>query len=390
MERKEPRRARIGLDDVRDIKPGELLWDTGVIGFCARRQRGPGITYCVFYRSAGRQRWMTIGRHGAPWTPDMARKKAREILGDAARGADPAAAKQAARKAITVAELGERFLIEHAEAKRKASTAKEYRRLLEHIVLPAIGKHKVANLTRQDIADFHHARRRTPTEANRALAVTTTLFNFAEKLGERPDGSNPCRHIATYPQKRRERFLSPAELARLGDALAAYCGSPYVVAAIKLLLFTGARLGEVLGLQWQWIDFDRGEARLPDSKTGAKTLHLAPPALAVLSLVPRVAGNPHVVVGGRDGRALVNLEKPWGAIRKAAGLEDVRLHDLRHSFASIAASNGMGLLIIGKMLGHTQAQTTQRYAHLAADPVKAAAAAVAGEIEAAMGDRRPG
>jgi hypothetical protein len=223
MERKEPRRTRIGLDDVRDIKPGGLLWDTGVIGFCARRQRGPGITYYVFYRSAGRQRWVTIGRHGAPWTPDMARKKAREILGDVARGADPAAAKQAARKAITVVELGERFLIEHAEAKRKASTAKEYRRLLEHIVLPAIGKHKVANLTRQDIADFHHARRRTPTEANRALAVTTTLLNFAEKLGERPDGSNPCRHIAPYPQKRRERFLSPAELARLGDALAALC-----------------------------------------------------------------------------------------------------------------------------------------------------------------------
>jgi integrase len=141
-------------------------------------------------------------------------------------------------------------------------------------------------------------------------------------------------------------------------------------------------------LRWEWIDLEKGEARLPDSKTGAKTLHVPPPALAVLSLVPRVADNPHVIVGGRDGRALVNLEKPWGAIRKAAGLEDVRLHDLRHSFASIAASNGMGLPIIGKMLGHTQAQTTQRYAHLAADPVKAAAAAVAGKIAVAMGEGR--
>jgi integrase len=172
-------------------------------------------------------------------------------------------------------------------------------------------------------------------------------------------------------------------LARLGDALAAYTGSPYAVAAVKLLVFTGARLGEVLGLRWEWIDFERGEARLPDSKTGAKTLHLPPPALAILAELPRLDGNPHVIAGAKEGAALVNLEKPWRAIRKAAGLDDVRLHDLRQAFASIAASSGMGLPIIGKMLGHTQAATTNRYAHLASDPVKAAAA-VAGKIAAAM------
>jgi integrase len=179
-------------------------------------------------------------------------------------------------------------------------------------------------------------------------------------------------------------MLSGDELGRLGDALAAYEGSPYVTAAIKLLVFTGARLGEVLGLEWQWIDFERGEARLPDSKTGAKTVHLPPPALAVLVDLPRIEGNPHVVVGGVAGAALVNLEKPWRAIRKQAGLEDVRLHDLRHAFASVAAASGMGLPIIGKMLGHTQAATTNRYAHLASDPVKAAAATVAGKMAAAM------
>jgi integrase len=179
-------------------------------------------------------------------------------------------------------------------------------------------------------------------------------------------------------------MLSGDELARLGDALAAYDGSPYAAAAIKLLVFTGARLGEVLGLRWKWVDFERGEARLPDSKTGAKTLHLPPPALEVLAELPHVAGNPYVIVGGKPGAALVDLDKPWYAIRKSAGLEDLRLHDLRHAFASVAASGGMGLPIIGKMLGHTQAQTTQRYAHLASDPVKAAAATVAGKIAAAM------
>ena len=129
------------------------------------------------------------------------------------------------------------------------------------------------------------------------LAVLSKMFNLAERWGLRPDGSNPCRHVEKFAEKKRERMLSPAELARLGDALAAYDGSPYAVAAVKLLVFTGARLGEVLGLQWEWIDFERGEARLPDSKTGAKTLHLPPPALAVLAELPRLDGNPYVIVG---------------------------------------------------------------------------------------------
>jgi integrase len=223
-----------------------------------------------------------------------------------------------------------------------------------------------------------------PYQANRLLAVLSKMFNLAERWGLRPDGSNPCRHVEKFAERKRERMLSPAELARLGDALNSYDGSPYVAGAVKLLVFTGARLGEVLGLQWAWIEFERGEACLPDSKTGAKTLHLPPPALAVLAKLPRLDGNPFVIAGAKAGAALVNLEKPWRAIRKTAGLDDVRLHDLRHAFASVAASSGMGLPIIGKMLGHTQAATTNRYAHLASDPVKAAAAAVAGKIAAAM------
>jgi integrase len=213
------------------------------------------------------------------------------------------------------------------------------------------------------------------------LAALSTIFTFAERLGERPDGSNPCRHVERFPQKRREHFLSPNELARLGDVLAAYDGGPFVPAAIKLLVFTGARPGEVLGLQWKFIDIERGEARLPDSKSGAKTLHLAFPALDVLRSLPRLEGEPYVL-GGKRGTTFI--EAPWRRIRAAAGLGDVHLQDLRHSFASVAAAGGMGLPIIGKILGHTQAQTTQRYAHLASDPVKAAVATVAARIAAAM------
>jgi integrase len=268
--------------------------------------------------------------------------------------------------------------------KRKAGSAHEYRRLFDRTVLPAIGTRRVTDITRQDMAKLHHSRRATPAEANHALAVSSAMFSYAERIGWRPEGSNPCRHITRFPLRRHERFLSADELARLGDALAAYSGSPFAVAAIKLLVFTGARLGEVLGLQWRWIDVERGEVRLPDSKTGVKTLHLPPPALTVLASLPRLEGNPHVVAGAIPGAALVDLERPWRAIRKAAGLDDVRLHDLRHSFASAAVASGMGLPIVGKMLGHTQAATTQRYAHLASDPVKAAAATVANKIAAAM------
>lgn len=366
-----------------------VLWDAGLKGFGVRVQRGGGKSYVLHYRAGtGRGaplRKLTIGKHGSPWTAETARKEAKRLLGLVENGADPAADKIARREAPTLAELAERFLAEHAEAKRKGSTAAEYRRLLDKIVLPALGRRKVVDITRADVTKLHHANRAAQYQANRLLAVLSKMFNLAERWGLRPDGSNPCRHVEKFAERKRERMLAPAELARLGDALTAHDGSTYAVAAVKLLVFTGARLGEVLGLKWEWIDFERGEARLPDSKTGAKTLHLPPPALAVLADLPRLDGNPYVIAGQKPRTAMVNLEKPWRAIRATAEVDDVRLHDLRHAFASVAASSGMGLPIIGKMLGHSQPATTARYAHLASDPVKAAAAAVAGKVAAAMG-----
>jgi integrase len=386
-------RGKITKREVDALRPGAngaeaVLWDSEMKGFGVRVQRGGTKSYILHYR-AGRGRGaplrkLTIGKHGSPWTAETARDEATRLRGLIVGGADPATDRIARQTAPTIAELARRFLVEHIETKRKASSARAYRKLLENIILPALGNRKAADVTRPEVIRLHHANRATPYQANRILALLSSMFNLAERWGLRPDGSNPCRHIEKFREHKRERMLSPNELARLGDVLVDAPASPYAVAAVKLLVFTGARLGEVLGLKWEWIDFERGEARLPDSKTGAKTLQLPPPALAVLADLPRLEGNPHVIVGQKDGAALVNLEKPWRAIREAAGLDAVRLHDLRHAFASVAASSGMGLPIIGKMLGHTQAATTARYAHLADDPVKAAAAAVAGKIAAAM------
>ena len=386
-------RGKITKREVDALRPGAngaeaVLWDSEVKGFGVRVQRGGGKSYILHYR-AGRGRGaplrkLTIGRHGSPWTAETARDEATRLRGLIVGGADPAIDRIARQDAPTVAELGRRFLAEHIGVKRKASTERAYRKLFETLILPALGNRKVADVTRPEVIRLHHAYRATPYQSNRIVALLSSMFNLAERWGLRSDGSNPCRHIEKFKERSRERMLSPNELARLGDVLADAPASSYAVAAVKLLVFTGARLGEVLGLRWEWIDFERGAARLPDSKTGAKTLHLPPPALAVLADLPRLEGNPHVIAGQKEGAALVNLEKPWRAIRKAAGLDDVRLHDLRHAFASVAASSGMGLPIIGKLLGHTQAATTQRYAHLADDPVKAAAATVAGKIAAAM------
>jgi integrase len=385
-------RGRITIQSVQALHPGETLRDMTLIGFEVG-SRSTAKTYSVTYR-AGRgrsapQRRLTIGKHGRPWTPETARAEARRILRLVAQGGDPAGAMAEARGAPAVAELVERFLTEHVAGRRKESTARQYQHLFARVILPALGKKRATEVTRQQILDLHHEWRRTPVTANLAIALLHSLFDYAEQIGLRPEGSNPCRRVQRYPQRHRERFLSADELARLGDALVHYeAVAPFAVAAIRLLLFTGARRSEILNLRWSWIDLERSEARLPDSKTGKKTIHLPPQTLAVLAELPRIDGNPHVIIGGKVGARLADLQKPWDAIRKRAGLEDLRLHDLRHAFASVAVASGMGLPIIGKMLGHTQASTTQRYAHLAADPVKVAAAAVAATIDAAM--RRQG
>jgi len=366
------------------------LWDDELPGFGLKVTPTGRKVYLVQYRLGGRKgrtRRVTIGQHGE-LTPTAARIEAKRLLGEIALGRDPASDRDKAKADKTLAAVLDQFMTEHVKSKRKASTAREYQRIAKLYIVPRLGRRPISDIKRQDIAKLHHELASKPYQANRTLALLSKFFNWAEKHGLRPDGSNPCRHIEKYRESRRERFLSEAELARLGDALREAqtdnSATPWAIAAIRLLIFTGARLGEILTLEWEHIHAEHGLLMLADSKTGKKAIRLNAPARQVLESVPRLEGNPFVICGERPGQHLVNLQKPWRRIRKAAGLHDVRIHDLRHSFASVAASGGQSLLVIGKMLGHSQPATTARYAHLADDPVKAASDVVGARIAAAM------
>ena len=215
-------------------------------------------------------------------------------------------------------------------------------------------------------------------------------MNWAEANGYRKQGSNPCGGIKRYKEIKRERYLTQEELGRLGKALAeaeANSLNPYVIATLRLLLLTGARLNEILTLRWQYVDVARQQIRLPESKTGPKTLLLNDPAVAVLNSLPRLENNPWVLPGHIQGTHLVAVEKPWYALRKKAGIPDVRLHDLRHSFASVAVDAGGSLPIIGRLLGHGHTQTTARYAHVGQSPAQALANITGATIHAALGAR---
>jgi integrase len=380
---------------VEQLQPDAVLWDGKLSGFGARRRAGGPATYFLYYRfgrgRAARQRWISIGRHGSPWTPDTARQEAEKLLAmvrSPAKAVDPAMQRDVERKAATMAALAIEFEIAHAN-KWRPSTVRTNAALIARVIVPAFGARRPNDVTHADVARWHVGLADTPGAANRALAILSSMFGWAIKNHLR-DAANPCRDVKRYRGRKIERHLSAAELARLGEALKAVeAREPYTVAALRLLIFTGARLGEILGLRWDWIDLEAGLIRLPDSKTGAKPIYLNAPAREVLANFSRVAGNPHVIVGAREGAALVNLEKPWRRIRDAAGIADVRLHDLRHSFASVGAGMGEGLPIIGRLLGHHSAATTARYAHLSSDPIRAANEKIGARIIAAMTATEP-
>ena len=375
--------------DVPTLKPA-YLWDSQLPGFGIKILPSGIRRYIVKYRvGSGRsasQRWMTLGTHGAI-TCDKARDLARNALGQVSEGTDPQAERLAARDNPTVLNLWTRFSEEYFED-RKPETVRQYRALWKNTLCHAFERSDVDEVTRSDVDRLHRKLRSTPYAANRCLALLSKLFNMAERWGWREQGTNPCKHIEKYKERARERYLTAKELNALGEALEEMTAAgelwPEAAAAIRLLLLTGARLKEVLTLERDWIDLERRVVSLPDSKTGKKLLYLSEPAAEVIENILKSSRDPDsrfLLPGRHSGKPLNNLSKPWKRICERTSLENVRLHDLRHTAASIAVGRGASLPVIGKLLGHRQAQTTMRYAHVDLDP----ALAVANEIGSAIG-----
>lgn len=394
------------------------LFDSEVKGFGLRVFPSGHKSYIFEYRageggrSASKKR-VTIG-NAAEFTPDEARKLADKLRSSVKVGMDPQGDKATARAAVTIETLAKDFLKVHVEAKRKANTIASYEQIINSHIVPRLGKMKAKDVIGAHVAKLHFDMREIPSMANKTIAVISSMYSFAFKRGLVPKGENPAEDVEKYEETGVERLLSSAELERLGTAmrLAETEGipweidvtkkakhlrkenrvtiiDPYAAAALRLLIFTGARLREILHLEWKHVDLERGLLLLPDSKTGKKTIVLNAPAMEVLANLSRIGR--YVIAGEsagtEDEKPRSDLKRPWHAVRRHAGLEDVRLHDLRHNFASWGVGGGMGLPIIGKLLGHKQVSTTQRYAHLEADPVRRAADAIGSRILEAMAER---
>lgn len=359
-------------------------WDDETKGFGVRVNADGTKSYIAKYRIGLRQRKKTLGRVDV-MKAEAARKAAIKLIAAANDGVDIIEDRKAAESQPRIHDLADKFECDYIPFHLKPSTQADYLRSIRLFIGPRLGERHVATIARSEIAAFHQSMAKTPYQANRVLGTLSVMLTQAEIWGMRSEGVNPCLRVKRFKEQKRERFLSSQEMARLAASLEEEeLESPAAAAAFRLLILTGCRLGEIQKLQWRDVDFEREEIRLSDSKTGQRTVYLSPQGIALLKSIPRQTGNPYVISGKCPGEYLTDLQKPWRRVRARAGLDDVRIHDLRHTFAANAASSGLSLPMIGKLLGHTQAQTTARYAHLAADPVRKANADVAKLLSDAM------
>jgi integrase len=405
---------KIGLKEIRALQPGEIIWDSAVGGFHARRQQSKTVSYIVVYRTAeGRQRWQTIGRHGSPWTPDSAREAAKRILGHVVDGADPAAEKRSKRRAANVAELCDLYiadadagrLLTRRKSAKKASTITTDKGRVERHIKPLLGNIKVAAVTREDVDGFMHAvaegrtAARTKTGKKRGLAnvrggkgtatrtvgLLGSIFTYAVRHRMRSD--NPVHGVTRFADGKRERRLSDAEYRIFGSALERAADEqiwPAAIAAARFLGLTGWRSGEALGLRWTEIDLARRTAMLGDTKTGRSVRPLSQAACEVLQSLSRSSDLAFPATRG-DGR-MSGFPKFWARI---AGLADLSVgitpHTLRHSFASLAADLGYSEPTIAALIGHKGRSITSRYVHSADAVLLAAADSVANRTAILMG-----
>ena len=392
-------------------------YDSDLKGFGLKIMPSGARSWIVEYRPGAGGRGVAKKRlkvGGDALSPEQAREAAEKLLASVALGKDPASDRSAEREAMTVSDLLDMFVERHVEAKRKAASAEFYERTARLHIKPAVGSKKVNLLLRGDVTRMHGAiaakeKGGGKFVANRALAILSAAYGWAGRNGFVADGFNPAVGVERFDEEGRERYLTAEEMGRLGAALreAETVGlpyevdedgpkakhapkpdsrrtvfSPHVTGAIRLLMLTGCRLREILHLRWSEYDAERGVLFLPDTKSGRKTVVLSGAAQEVLTALPRVGT--YVIASSEPDRPRHDLKKPWAAISKRAGLDGVRLHDLRHTFASVGAGSGMSLPVIGGLLGHADSATTQRYAHLQVDPVRAAADVIASRIADAM------
>ena len=361
-----------------------VFWDSELPGFGIRVYPTGRKVYVAQARAKGRSVRATVGRHG-DIAPAEARREAAKLLARIKAGLPPVEPEP--EPAPTVADLAERYEREYVAMHCKPNTIRHYGLMLKKHIVPGLGAHPVSQVARKDILAFQFGLSGMPTVANRCVDILVKMFNMAELWEMRPPGRNPCRSVRRYKvAPRKERFLTSRELARLGRTLdiapAKRLASRHSAAAIRLLVLTGCRRNEIMGLAWDDLDFEAGEMRFADSKTGARIVPMPPAAAAVLAALPRVAGNPWVFPGRKKGTHQTNINDAWDRIRRHADLDGVRLHDLRHSFASRALALGESLSMIGELLGHRKIDTTARYAHLARESVQASTARVADSIGA--------
>ena len=373
--RSEFRLTKRAVDALAVKEKDAVFWDRDLAGFGVRVHATGRKVYVVQSRGPRGPVRVTLGRHGA-LSCDEARKRAAPVIDRIRRGEEPLSGEE--KPAPTVADLAGRFMREYVASRCKPSTAPKYRSVLDNHILPALGSMNLGDVGKAEAAALQHALRATPGTANAAVDVLKRMFALAEAWELIPPGRNPCRRLRRYRTRKRERFLTPAEYRRLGRVLREDDTSwPPAVAAIRILLLTGCRRDEVLSLRWDDVDRAAGELRLRDTKTGPRMVPLTGPLLDALP--PRGDG-PWVFRAQRGGGRLTNLYHYWKPLRARAGLGDVRLHDLRHSYASRALALGENLPVIGALLGHGEVATTARYAHLMRDAERAAAARVGESI----------
>ena len=393
---------------IEDAKPrGKRysLWDSVVPGFVCRISTKGKKTYAVTYRTVdGTQRWPVVGTHGAI-TLEQAREIASNMLAEARAGGDPSQSRMDARRAPTVADVCDRYLEEYAKPYKKPLSVADDEMMIRKYVKPKLGSRKIASLVFKDVERVHRELKHIPVRANRVRSLISKMLNLCEKWGIRPQNSNPCRHISRYPERQVHRPLNELEIARLAKRLTeaergqpvedpktgklvSIAENPRAVAAIRLMMFTGARRNEILRLRWDEVDLEASLIRLADTKTGAKIIRLNSAAREVLEAQEPMVGNPFVFPSSKLPRKpLYDVNGPWRRIRKRARLEDVRLHDLRHNFAAAAAAGGLSLFQIGQLLGHRSPKTTARYSDLTDDPAQKAMEQVGAVLAKAM-DRK--